>query len=91
LVQSGLVRNQSDFLLIRPPFGQDLTAAEKFRHRVPTDGVRLPRANDAAGERFVESLLLHVSPHRFVRWVKLGIGMQPTDISLEQLKRLLAL
>lgn len=41
---------------------------------------------DAAGERFAQSFLLKVSPHRFVRWVKLKDGCQPTDLSAEELK-----
>jgi len=41
---------------------------------------------DKAGERFAQSVLLQVSPHRFVRWVKLDEGRQPTDLSAEQLK-----
>jgi DNA primase len=34
---------------------------------------------DAAGERHAECLLRLVSPHRFVRWVKLEKDKQPTD------------
>lgn len=41
---------------------------------------------DKAGERFALSLLGQVSPHRFVRWVKLDDGKQPTDLSAQQLK-----
>ncbi|MGA9451866.1 MAG: CHC2 zinc finger domain-containing protein [Verrucomicrobiia bacterium] len=41
---------------------------------------------DPAGERHAHSLLTKVSPHRFVRWVKLADGKQPTDLSAEQLK-----
>jgi DNA primase len=41
---------------------------------------------DPAGERFAHSVLAKVSPHRFVRWVKLGEGAQPTDLSGEELK-----
>jgi DNA primase len=39
-----------------------------------------------AGERLAQSLLGQVSPHRFVRWVKLDGDKQPTDLSEEQLK-----
>lgn len=42
---------------------------------------------DMAGERLVHSLLFQVSPHRFVRWVKLDKDSQPTDLSVEQLKK----
>lgn len=41
---------------------------------------------DAAGERFAESLLRQVSPHRFLRWVRLKGNQQPTDLSAEQLR-----
>lgn len=44
---------------------------------------------DAAGERFAESLLRQVSPHRFVRWVKLAADKQPTEFNREELSRLL--
>jgi DNA primase len=45
----------------------------------------VPDGNEA-GERCAQSLLLKVSPYRFVRWVKLGEDKQPTDLSAEQLK-----
>jgi DNA primase len=41
---------------------------------------------DQAGERHAHSLLIKVSPHRFVRWVKCDDGKQPTDLTGEQLK-----
>ena len=41
---------------------------------------------DPAGERHAHSLLTKVSPHRFVRWVKMADGKQPTDLSAERLK-----
>ena len=41
---------------------------------------------DSAGERHAQALLLLVSPHRFVRWVKLDKDKQPTDLSAERLK-----
>ena len=41
---------------------------------------------DPAGDRFAESVLTRVSPHRFVRWVKLKKDCQPTDLSAEELK-----
>jgi DNA primase len=34
---------------------------------------------DKAGERHAQSLLLQLSPHRSVRWLKLDAGKQPTD------------
>lgn len=41
---------------------------------------------DKAGERHAQTLLTLLSPHRFVRWVKMAEGQQPTDLSGEQLK-----
>jgi DNA primase len=46
----------------------------------------MPDGNEA-GERCAQSVLRHVSPHRFVRWVKLTDNKQPTDLSAEQLKK----
>ena len=40
---------------------------------------------DESGERCADSVLRQVSPHHFVRWVKLDPGKQPTDLSVEQL------
>ena len=45
----------------------------------------MPDGNEA-GERCAQSVLRHVSPYRFVRWVKLTDDKQPTDVSAEQLK-----
>ena len=45
----------------------------------------MPDGNEA-GERCAEKVLRQVSPHRFVRWVKLSESKQPTDLSAEQLK-----
>lgn len=42
---------------------------------------------DEAGERYASTLLLKLSPHRFVRWVTLDADDQPTDLSVEQLKQ----
>jgi len=52
----------------------------------PKGMIRIMPDGDAAGERHAQSLLLQTSPYRFVRWVKLGDGKQPTDLSREQLK-----
>jgi len=45
---------------------------------------------DPAGQRHAHSVLAKVSSHRFVRWVKLEAGTQPTDLSGEQLKNCFA-
>jgi len=52
----------------------------------PAGRVWLVPDGDKAGRRFAESVLLQVSPHRFVRWVVLEEGKQATDLSEEQLK-----
>jgi len=41
---------------------------------------------DAAGERHTQAVLIQLSPHRAVRWLKLPAGKQPTDLSREELK-----
>jgi DNA primase len=43
---------------------------------------------DPAGDRHARSHFSRVSLHRFVRWVKLDKGRQPTDLSAVQLKTL---
>jgi DNA primase len=45
----------------------------------------MPDGNEA-GERCALAILRQVSPHRFVRWVKLTDSKQPTDLSAVQLK-----
>ncbi len=63
--------------------------AELVASLVKPDGhVWLMADGDAAGERFAQSFLIRVSPHRVVRWVKLGKDRQPTDLSGEELKAL---
>lgn len=41
---------------------------------------------DKAGERHVQTLLMLVSPHRAMRWLKLPDGKQPTDLPGEELR-----
>jgi len=45
---------------------------------------------DKAGERFAQSLLMQISPRRYVRWAKLVQDCQPTDLPAAQLKRCLS-
>ncbi len=52
----------------------------------PSGRVWVVPDGDAAGERFAESLLRQVTPHRFVRWVKLNEGTQPTDLSAKEIE-----
>jgi DNA primase len=49
------------------------------------DGNQTGNRNEA-GKRCALSLLIQVSSHRFVRWVKLADDNQPTDLSAKQLK-----
>lgn len=41
---------------------------------------------DAAGERHAQTLLMLISPHRAMRWLKLPEGKQPTDLTGEEIK-----
>ena len=52
----------------------------------PSGRVWIAPDGDKAGERHAQTLLGLISPHRFVRWVKMADGKQPTDLSGEQLK-----
>ena len=52
----------------------------------PAGRVWIAPDGDKAGERHAQTLLSLISPQRFVRWVKLDEGKQPTDLSNEQLK-----
>jgi DNA primase len=40
---------------------------------------------DKAGGRMAEETLAMLAPYRFVRWVMLPEGQQPTDVSKEEL------
>lgn len=57
----------------------------------PNGRVWILGEGDPAGERFARSVLEKVSQHRFARWVKLGVGMQATDLDGEKLKACFAL
>jgi DNA primase len=52
----------------------------------PNGRVWIVPDGDKAGERHAQMLLTLISPHRFMRWVKMADGKQPTDLSAEQLK-----
>ena len=52
----------------------------------PNGRVWIAPDGDKAGERHAQTLLSLISPHRFMRWVKMADGKQPTDLSVEQLK-----
>jgi len=52
----------------------------------PTGRIWIVPDGDKAGERHAQTLLALLSPHRFVRWVKMAEGQQPTNLTKEQLK-----
>lgn len=52
----------------------------------PNGRVWIMPDGDKSGERHAQTLLGLISPQRFVRWVKMADGKQPTDMSGEQLK-----
>jgi len=52
----------------------------------PNGRVWIVPDGDKAGERHAQTLLSLISPHRFMRWVKMAADKQPTDLSAEQLK-----
>jgi DNA primase len=57
---------------------------------VPEDGrIWLFPDGDQTGVCMAESALKLLSPHRFVRWVKLDNGKQPTDAGPSELQKLL--
>lgn len=57
---------------------------------VPEDGrIWIFPDGDLAGERMAESALKLISPHRFVQWVRIAEGQQPTDLSNEELHKIL--
>jgi len=65
--------------LLRLRAARGLTAKPNGRVWIVPDG-------DKAGERHAQTLLTLISPHRFIRWVKMAADKQPTDLSAEQLK-----
>jgi DNA primase len=52
----------------------------------PNGRVWIAPDGDKAGERHAQTLLSLISPHRFMRWVKMDEGKQPTDLTAAQLK-----
>jgi DNA primase len=57
----------------------------------PFGRVWLMSDGDEAGKRCVISLLRELVPHRFVKWLKLHNGKQPTDLGPEELRELFLL
>lgn len=63
------------------------TQAELIVSLVKPDGqVWAMTDGDPAGERCATAILARVAQHRLVRWVKLDEGIQPTDLSEQELK-----
>lgn len=56
----------------------------------PVGRIWLMSDGDAAGDHCAETILPQIAPHRFVRWVKLEDGKQPTSYAADQLRRILA-
>jgi DNA primase len=54
---------------------------------MPNGRVWIVPDGDKAGERHAQTLMSLISPHRFIRWVKMADNKQPTDMPMEQLKR----
>jgi DNA primase len=52
----------------------------------PSSHVWIAPDGDKAGERHAQTLLSLISPHRFVRWVKMAADKQPTDLPGGELK-----
>jgi DNA primase len=66
------------------------TQADLLRDLVSEDGsIWLFPDGDKAGERMAEETLAMLAPYRFVRWVKLDEGQQPTDVGDDKLRVLL--
>ena len=55
----------------------------------PAGHVWIMPDGDTAGERLAQSLLTQISPCRFVRWLRLAEGRQPTDLSTDELRQFL--
>ncbi|HEX5399054.1 MAG TPA: CHC2 zinc finger domain-containing protein [Verrucomicrobiae bacterium] len=61
--------------------------AELIVSLVKPDGhVWMLTDGDPAGDRHARSQFIRVALHRFVRWVRMNEGKQPTHLSVEQLK-----
>lgn len=80
---------QHDFAPAVATMGSDCSAkqAELIVSLVKPNGrVWLVPDGDAAGLRYAQSVLSQVAPHRFIRWVKLEDGQQPTDFTAKELE-----
>ena len=52
----------------------------------PSGRVWIMSDGDKAGDRHAQTIMPLIAPHRFVRWIRLPDGRQPTDMSAGQLK-----
>ena len=56
---------------------------------VPNGRVWILTDGDKAGIRCAQTIMAQVAPHRFVRWIKLDEGKQPTNFAPSELKEIL--
>jgi len=87
LKQNGLSRSVA-------VMGSDCSArqAELIVSALPPTGRAWALSDEGEyGRRFAMSMLVQVSPHRFVRWAKLAAGVKPSRLTGEELKALFAL
>jgi DNA primase len=74
--------------------GSDFSDAQAklILQKVDLDGqIALMPDGDDAGRRCARTLLEKLSPYRYVRWLKLDEGKQPTDCTSEQLQTMLTI
>lgn len=64
-------------------------AAIVVKHTVPNTRVFVLPDGDQAGERFAQSVFAALGPYRFMRWVHVRDGRQPTDCEPKELTKLL--
>jgi len=81
--------NQNGLPSVVATMGADCSEkqAELIVSLVKPDGrIWILSDGDKAGDRHAQTLLFLISPHHFVRWVKLDEDKQPMELSAEQLK-----
>jgi DNA primase len=67
------------------------TQSKLILEKVEMDGrIWILTDGDEAGRRLADSLLVQLSPYRFVRWAKLKHGEQPTDCTIDDLQAMLS-
>ncbi len=81
--------NQNGLPLVVGTMGADCSErqAELIVSLVKPNGhVWIAPDGDKAGERHAQTLLSLISPHRFIRWLKMAADKQPTDLTKKKLK-----